>query len=46
MRGAGAQEAVAVNLSRELESVHRECRALQRAWLSKQGELVANQVLA
>ena len=41
---AGAQEAVATNLTRELDAVHRDCRALQRTWLSKQGELVAAQV--
>ena len=41
---AGAQEAVANNLTRELETVHRDCRTLQRIWLSKQGELVTAQV--
>ena len=35
---------MAANLSRELETVHRECRSLQRVWLAKQGELVATQV--
>lgn len=42
--GAGAQEAVVANLGRELETVHRECRSMQRMWLTKQGDLVAAQV--
>ena len=35
---------MATNLTRELDVVHRDCRTLQRTWLSKQSELVTAQV--